>query len=282
MASKSGCAQGPRCDVDETVMTPAPARLSSRTGYRRCMGATPAGRRTSSVLVAIFLSSMAMAVTVSPAQAVTCAPDGTLPSNGDAGTVRLADDFETGNLRRWSKVVREGDASVSVQNAKFHDGHCALRLWVTTRSDSRANVRKYLATDTRTIRASGWFRVDRQGVTGSNVPIFRFFDGDRRMVDVHRRNGSGDLWLRTSDGRGGWTYVRLGKYMPLGKWMYFKFRVTADWSSSVVSVSVNGTYLYWRQGHRVPTSRVNMVMVGAEHVKQQMDLYIDEIVIKTP
>jgi hypothetical protein len=224
---------------------------------------------------------MATAATVSPVQAVSCAPDGTPPSNGDPGTVRLADDFETGSLSQWSKVVHEGDAGVRVKDTQSHDGRCALRLWVTTRSDSRANVRKYLPSDTRTIRASGWFRVDRQGVSGSNVPIFRFFDGNHRMVDVHRRNGSGDLWLRTSDGHGSWTYVRLGRYMPLGQWMYFKFRVTADWSSSIVSVAVDGTYLYWRQGHRVPTSRVNMVMVGAEHVKQQMDVYIDEIVIKT-
>lgn len=245
------------------------------------MNAPIGGRRQILIPAAIVISMAATMVAASPVQAVSCAPDGTPPSNGDLGTVRLADDFETGDLRRWTKVVREGDAAVRVQNTRSHEGRCALRIWVTTRADSRANVRKYLSTETRTIRASGWFRVDRQGVTGSNVPIFRFFDGDRRMVDVHRRNGSGDLWLRTSDGRGGWTYVRLEKYMPLGTWMYFKFRVTAAWSSSTVSVSVNGTYLYWRKGHRVPTSRLNMVMVGAEHVKQQMDIYIDEVVVKT-
>jgi hypothetical protein len=230
---------------------------------------------------ALALAMMAMVVSVSPAQAVTCAPDGTPPSNSDPGTVRVADDFETGDLRRWSKVVREGDASVTVQNTRSHEGRCALRLWVTTRADARANVRKWLPTETQTIRASGWFRVDREGASGSNVPILRFFDGTRRMVDVHRRNGSGDLWLRTSDGRGGWDYVRLGHYMPLGRWMHFKFRVTADWSSSIVTVSVDGTYLYWRDTHRVPTSRLNMVMVGAEHRKQQMDIYIDEVVVKT-
>ena len=257
------------------------ACLPLGVGYGRCMNATHRGRLVPSMLAAALVSTAVLLATPTEAQAITCAPDGTLPSNGDAGTVRLADDLETGDLRRWSKTVREGDASAAVQNSRSHDGRCALRLWVTTRGDSRANVRKYLPTETRTIRASGWFRVDRQGVLGSNVPILRFFDGSRRMVDLHRKNGSGELWLRTADGQGGWKYNRLGLTMPLGRWMYVKFRATASWSSSLVSVKVNGTYLYWRSDHRIPTSRLNMVMVGSEHVKQQMDLYVDEVVVKT-
>ncbi len=239
------------------------------------------GRRAGSFLSAMLISTIAMIATVAPAQAVTCQPDGTLPSNGDPGTVRLTDDFETGDLRRWSAVVQDGDAFVGVQNSRYHDGRCALRLWVTTRWDSRANVRKYLATDNRTVRTSGWFRVDREGVSGSNVPILRYFDGSRRMIDIHRQNGSGQLWLRTSDGSGGWRYVRLGRYVPLGQWFFVKFRATAAWGSSVVSVSVGETRLYSASGHGIPTGRLNMVMVGAEHVKQQMDLYIDEVVVKT-
>ena len=239
------------------------------------------GRKIGSLIIAVLISMAAVAATPPTAQAVTCAPDGTPPTSRDAGTVRLADDFETGDLRRWSRVVREGDAAIRVQNSRSHDGRCALRLTVTTRSDSRANARKYLATDTRTVRTSGWFRVDREGVSGINVPILRYFNGSSRMVDVHRKNGSGELWIRTANGSGGWNYARLGRTLPLGRWIHVRFRATAAWGSSVVTVTLDGTTVYANPVHRIPSSRLNMVMVGAEHVKQQMDLYVDEIVIKT-
>ena len=233
------------------------------------------------MVIAFLVATVTTVATAGEVHAVTCAPDGTPPTSRDAGTVRLADDFETGDLRRWSRVVREGDAAIRVQNSRSHDGRCALRLTVTTRSDSRANARKYLATDTRTVRTSAWFRVDREGVSGSNVPILRYFNGSARMIDVHRKNGSGELWLRTSNGSGGWNYVRLGRSLALGRWIHVRFRATAAWGTSAVTVTLDGTTVYSNPVHRIPSSRLNMVMVGAEHVKQQMDLYVDEVVIKT-
>ncbi len=225
-----------------------------------------------------MLAVSGMMGSTSTVSAATCTNAG-YPTTSDPGTVAIADNFESGTLSKWDEVRREGDATVAVVSGGLY-GWCGLRVTATSRSDSRASVREWLPSGNRTIRGSAWFKVEREGYSGSNVPLWRFFNGSSRMIDLHRQNGTGALWLRTSDGGGGWRYVKMGYTMPLHTWVRIKIRVTADYGSSDVEVYVNGVRYYSNWSHYMPTKSLTMSLFGSEHVKQVMDLRVDEVVIK--
>lgn len=214
------------------------------------------------------------------ATGVTCITSTPAPSNSHPGSYVVRDNFETGDFRRWSRVVAEGDAWAGVTSSRRVDGACAGRLIVTDRWDSRGNIRKTLPSGTRDVWLDGWFRVDRQGAWGSNVPIWRLFDGSRRIADVHRQNVAGELWLRTSDGNGGWRYRKLGRQLAMGTWYRIQFHVYANWSGSDIDVWVNGTQLYHNGSHWLPAGALTTAMIGAEHRRQVMDLSFDAAIVK--
>jgi hypothetical protein len=98
---------------------------------------------------------------------------------------------------------------VAISTTTAHTGLCAGLFTVSTSSTSRAYISKDLGGSKTDVWASGWFDVAQEGVPGSNVPYLRFFDGSNRIADVYRQNVTGDAWLRTLDGSGGWSYVKL-------------------------------------------------------------------------
>jgi hypothetical protein len=231
-----------------------------------------------------LLGSAGLAVAASlasagPAAAVTCSTTSGLPTVTHPGTVVVRDSFESGSVGTNWAVTDEGDAWAGITTTAPKSGLCAGRLIVTNSSTSRANLRRALPTGTSDVWAVGWFRVDQQGWVGSNVPTFRFFDGSYRMLDVFRANGSGLMWLRTSSGSGGWSYVGLQTYTPLHSWFKVDIHVRTSWRSSIVAVYINGGLRYSSSSAYVPTSRLTTVMVGAEHVRQLGDLSFDDIVV---
>jgi hypothetical protein len=192
----------------------------------------------------------------------------------------VADNFESGSLTtKWAKTD-EGDAWAGVTNRWARTGECAGRLVVTSAYASKANIRRSLPSGTSDVWATGWFRVNKQGWSGSNVPTFRLFSGSRRILDVHRQNISGDLTLRTATSSGSWRYVKLGRKLELGRWYYLEVHARAAWGSSLVSVWLNGTRLYRSYTYPLVTSRFTLVMIGAEHSRQVMDLGFDNVVVK--
>jgi hypothetical protein len=215
-----------------------------------------------------------------PSAASWCSSSVGTPTSYRTGTVVVADNFESGSLTtKWSKTD-EGNAWAGVTNAFHHTGACAGRLIVTSSSTSRANIRHGLASGTDEVWATGWFRVNKQGYWGSNVPTFRLFNGTTRILDVHRQNGTGVLWLRTRTRSGAWRYVNLGRTLALGRWYFLEVHVRTAWSASYVTVWLNGTRLYRNAAYSLPTSRLTTVMIGAEHVRQVMDLGFDDVVVK--
>jgi hypothetical protein len=204
-----------------------------------------------------------------------------LPTVNRPGTVLLRDNFESGSLSRW-RVVDNGDAWAGVTNSRDHTGRCAGRLKVTSSSTSRANVQKALPTGTNDVWAVGWFRVDKQGSWGSNVPTFRFFNGSTRLADVHRQNSTGELFLRTRTSSGSWRYVKLNRRMSLYTWHRVDIYVRPAWRSSAISIAVDGQWLYRTTSAYLPASRLTTVMIGAEHYRQVMDLSFDDVFITAP
>jgi hypothetical protein len=191
----------------------------------------------------------------------------------------VRDNFESGTLSKWS-TTDEGDAWAGVTDDYAYKGDCAGRLIVTGSSTSRANIRRTLPGGTTDVWAVGRFRVLREGYSGSNVPTFRFFNGSARIADVHRQNGTGQLWLRTARGDGSWRYVRLNKEIDLNRWYRVIVHVRTDWSRSTVEVRVDGSVLYYSGGYYLPSGRLTAAMVGAEHQRQKMDLVFDNVVVK--
>jgi hypothetical protein len=191
----------------------------------------------------------------------------------------MRDDFESGDLDDEWVVVHEGDALASLTPRRPHAGHGAGRLVVSASDTSRANVQTPTISGTHDITASGWFLVVRDGGAGSNVPTFRFFDGDSRILDVLRQNGSGQLFLRTATGRGTWSYVKLRQRMDLGRWYRVEVRAAARGATSAISVRVDGRQLYETTQASLPATRLTTVMIGSEHVKQVMDLRFDDVVV---
>lgn len=242
-------------------------------------GPQPHRRRAHAVALLLATAAVLVAGVLSAAPAAAASCGGSSPPIDRPGSVVVADSFESGSVSTYWTKTDEGDAWAGITTSGPHRGLCAGRIIVTSSSTSRANLRRGLPSGTDEIWAVGWFRVDRQGYSGSNVPTFRFFNGSQRILDVHRANGSGSLWLRTASGSGSWRYVWLNRYIELHRWYRIDVHIRTSWSSSVVSVWVNGTRVYANTAYSLPASRLTTVMIGAEHVKQLGDFSVDDVVL---
>jgi hypothetical protein len=234
-----------------------------------------------------LLASAGLAVAASltspaPVAALTCSTTTGLPTVTRPGTVIVRDSFESGSVRTKWAVTDDGDAWAGITTAAPKRGLCAGRLTVTSSATSRANLRHALPTGTSDVWSVGWFRVDKQGWVGSNVPTFRFFNGTARVVDVFRANGTGIMWLRTRSGSGTWTFHRLGTFIPLHSWFKVEVHVRTNWRASTVSVYINGSRRYASSSYYLPAGHLTKVMIGAEHVRQVCDLSFDDIVVTAP
>jgi phage gp37-like protein len=211
----------------------------------------------------------------------TCDTTAPPPSTFDPGTVVVADGFESGDLRQWTAVVEEGDATMGVQNTDVHSGGCGLRGHVTLQWNSRANLAKTLPAGSREVWADGWFKVEREGAdTGWNTPTFRFFAGGNRIFDVSRQNGSGSLFARYPNGSGGWTIISTGRRPSVGVWYHYRIHVVAAGNTSTAEVWMDGTRIFATSSATFGASRVDVLMIGAEHAKQDGDVAVDEVVAK--
>jgi hypothetical protein len=190
----------------------------------------------------------------------------------------LADGFESG-FGAWSSVTRDGDATVSIDPSPVFAGAGAVHLHVTSSSTSRANLDRVLPAGTASVLLDGRFNILGEGLSGSNVPTFRLFNGTTRILEVYRENVAGDLWLRTNNGAGGWTYYKLGRVLTKGQWYRVSVNATAAGGSSTVAIELDGVRLFDRVIPLVSTSFTD-AMVGAEHVRQVMELYADEVTIR--
>jgi len=145
---------------------------------------------------------------------------------------------------------------------------------------SRANITRAMPVGTTGATADGWFRVDAEGASGSNVGFFRFFDGSNRIADVYRQNGTGELWFRTTNSSGAFVYTSLGLTAPLGQWIHVGFHVIAAGSASTIEVWIDDVRRYSNTHVWLPTSRLTTLLLGSEHQSQQMDLRIDDVTLR--
>jgi hypothetical protein len=222
----------------------------------------------------IRLASFTVTAPTNPCTASTPAP-----TTADPGTTVLADNFESFDFSKWSAVGLSGDATATIQTATVKSPTCAAKLHVTTNTASMANLSRTLPAGAANVYADGWFNVAADGLSGNNVPEFRFFSGASRVVDVYRVNGTGQMYLRLPNGAGGYQYVSLGRTKALNTWFSLNVHVVANGASSTVEVKIDGQSVLTRTVD-LGTSTLSRVQIGAEHLAQAGDLIVDDVVIK--
>ncbi|MCH6471365.1 PKD domain-containing protein [Sinomonas terrae] len=216
-----------------------------------------------------------------PAYAVTCQPGTSTPNDSYPGTVVKADNFESGTLSGYA-VQTSGTGTVAVSSAQAHDGACSAYVHATTDTTSLANFSTQLPTGTQEVYADGWFDIAQAGVSGWDVPYFRFFSGSTRFVDVYRYDDNGQLWLRVLAPSGSFTFTRLlSSTIPLNTWHHVVIHVIPNGTATTVQVWFDGASVYSSNQVSTVASSVTSVMNGAEHYQQMEDTYIDDLVVKS-
>src|SRR6476659_10545512 len=132
------------------------------------------------------------------ATAATCSP---APTNSYPVTVVLATSFEAGGCCGLVPKV-SGTGTATMSTSRPHTGTHAVNLHVTTASGSLAHLSSpSYSSRTTPSYADGWFNITVAGVSGNDVPYFRFFSGSTRVAIIYRSNTNGQLWLRVTSPR---------------------------------------------------------------------------------
>jgi hypothetical protein len=152
---------------------------------------------------------------------------------------------------------------------------------VSTSTTSLAYISNALGGTPKTdVWASGWFDVTQEGVAINDVPYLRFFDGANRIADVFRKNGTGDSWLRTTNGSGSWNYADLNTVINLNTWHQVTLHVAPAGATSTIEVWIDGSLVSPLSAtYNLYTTQLTAVHLGAEHVSQKAVEYFDDVTI---
>jgi hypothetical protein len=214
------------------------------------------------------------------AQAVTSCSAGTpIPTDSYPGTLVTANNFESGTLNGFLvKTSGTGTASVTSKIAK--SGACSAYLHATTDVGSIANFSSVLPSRSAGAYTDGWFNISQAGVSGNDVPYFRFFSGTTRFADIYRYNSNGQLWLRVLSPGGSFTYTKLlSSSIPLNSWHHVVMHAVPNGTATTVQVWFDNKAVFSGQVSTVATS-VDRVQLGSEHDRQMGDTNIDDLIVK--
>ena len=208
------------------------------------------------------------------ATAAICEPS---PSNSFPGTAVLDTSFESGGYCGLVPKVG-GTGTIAISTAQKQTGTKSAKMHVTDSSGSLANLSMPFTTTTKTAYADGWFNITAAGITGSNVPYFRFFSGSTRIADVYRYNNNGQLWLRVTSPSGTFVYTKLTARKRLHERLAPHRHARHDVRLQVNDPGVVGHFAEIRQhAVNINATTLSKVQMGAEHTRQKGDEYIDDV-----
>ncbi|MDQ6752136.1 MAG: LamG domain-containing protein [Actinomycetota bacterium] len=209
-----------------------------------------------------------------------CQPSLPPPTDGYPGSVVVATSFESGTFDPFA-VRTGGTGTATVPSTLAHTGGCAAYLHVTSDAGSLAYCTAAVPTGTRSVYADGWFNITTAGVSGNDVPYFRFFSGSTRIADIYRYNSNGQLWLRVTSPSGAFAYTRLvASSIPLSSWHHVVMHIVPNGSSTTIQVWFDGNQVYSSSQVSDIATSLTTVQLGAEHDRQMGDSYIDDVIIK--
>ncbi|WP_423184568.1 hypothetical protein [Arthrobacter sp. NyZ413] len=229
------------------------------------------------VMALTFVSAPAHAASAPPP--TSCSTGTPAPTNSYPGTTVVANNFESGTLSGFT-VNTGTTGTATIDNTQAHTGTCSAHLHVTTDPGSLANLVTTLPANSNDVYADAWFNITTAGVAGNDVPYFRFFFDTTRFVDIYRYNSNGQLWLRVTSSTG-FNYTELVPgSIPLSAWKHVGMHVIANGAASTVEVWLDGTSVFSSNQVVTTATSVSAVQLGAEHLTQMGDEYIDDLVIK--
>ncbi len=231
------------------------------------------------VMTLAFVSGPANAAPTTPPP-TTCSAGVPAPTNIYPGTTVTANNFEAGTLAGFT-VNTGTTGTATIDNTQAQSGKCSAHLHVTTDPGSLANLVTSLPTNSNNVYADAWFNITTAGVAGNDVPYFRFFFDTTRFVDIYRYNSNGQMWLRVTSSTG-FNYTKLvSGSISLNAWRHVAMHVIANGAASTVEVWLDGTSIFSSNQIDTTATTVTAVQLGAEHLTQMGDEYIDDLVIKT-
>ena len=182
-----------------------------------------------------------------------------------AGTL-FSDDFETGNLSRWT-VTKGGTGTAAAQTAVVRTGTYAARFTTTSDAGSRAYARTSLTAAVADLTSVADVRVDTEGASGGSVPLLRYFgDTGTRTVNLYRANATGKIWVQY-----GSTFAATSGTLPLGTWGNVSLRA----AGGTLQVVLNGTSVYSTTTAGLAPTRT--LQIGNEAAAQRGTVTVDDV-----
>ena len=207
-----------------------------------------------------------------------CQPGAPAPADPYPGTAAADTNFESGTLAPFTAFTAvTGTASVS--SALSHSPGCAAHLHATTDNGSIAKISVGLASGMKEAYTDGWFNITTEGVSGNDVPYFRFFSGGIRFLDVFRHNISNDLVLRVTSANG-FVYTTLVPSVALGSWHHLIMHVVPKGATTGVQIWWDDKSVF-SQTVSISATQLDTVQLGAEHDQQKGDVYADDVIINS-
>jgi len=223
----------------------------------------------------------AKTATKSPAAAAAVCKSATAqPSDTFPGTTVVADNFESGNLSKWT-VKTGGNGSASIMSNAKVTGACSSRLLATTAAGSIATLTKTIPAGLGEVYVDGYFDVATTAVAGAANAYLRFYSGSTRIASISRNTTGGQLWLGTLSSTGTWNNTRLtSKVVSTGTWHRIQVHILPNGTKSTVQVWLDGVSVYSSAAVNGRTSAITSVSIGNELARQQGALYLDNLLIK--
>jgi hypothetical protein len=212
--------------------------------------------------------------------APACQPATKVKYDPHPGAIALQTSFETGTLEKFLPRT-SGTGTATVSPAQRRSGACSAYLHATADAGSVAMMStRSLPSGSREVYADGWFNMTKAGLPDSDVPYFRVFNGSARVMDVHRSNSDGQLWLRVASLSGSFDYIRLGGVAAgLGAWHHLVLHAVLNGPTSTAEVWFDGQLLLSSNNVSTGHKALTRVQLGAEHPRQMGDTYIDDVSI---
>ena len=249
--------------------------------------------RLSAVAALLVPLGGAVVLGAGPASAATtgCLPNTALPVNSFSATYITQNTFESGTFKPASPPApssypafiptAQGTGTATVSKTLKLTGACSAYLHVTNDSGSLANLALPLPSSTAGYYADGWFDITKAGVSGNDVPYFRFFSGSNRIADIYRYNSNGQLWLRVTAPSGSFVYSKLvAGNISLSVWHHIQMHIIPKGNATTIEVWYDGKLVYSSKTVSTAATSLSTVQLGAEHYRQMGDSYIDNVIIQ--
>jgi hypothetical protein len=225
----------------------------------------------------------ALGLDIPPASTPPPPPPDPSPPPPDSGIV-LQDDFESGDLSRWTSTGTTSGDSVIVANYVPYQGRYHARFYTNGDAYGREDAYLTLNVNLPTATATGYFRfssyLSRTILSDNDDRLYfiRFSSnwGHLAWAGVRRENGI-DQWLLYADG------AHTSSAIPLTVDRYY--RVTLHWDSASRTAEM---YVDDQKLVEAPISSsaavttVNMGIIYTYHVQNPLIVYGDDLSISTP